>query len=156
MSLADALERAAGALPAQADAIRPANGDAHRLLESTDPAGAAAVLAWLLDQESAESHELLEVWRECERVLLPNGKLCINTPILPIPKAVMPDQHTRHLKNLNNDIEATILTQLSLERFSLYIWQKQTTEKMFGSYPHPPNIFEQNTVEFINVLVKPR
>ncbi len=99
--------------------------------------------------------ELLEVWRECERVLLPNGKLCINTPILPIPKAVMPDQHTRHLKNLNNDIEATILTQLSLERFSLYIWQKQTTEKMFGSYPHPPNIFEQNTVEFINVLVKP-
>jgi len=62
VSLADALERAAGALPAQADAIRPANGDAHRLLESTDPAGAAAVLAWLLDKESAESHELLEVW----------------------------------------------------------------------------------------------
>ena len=25
---------------------------------------------------------------------------------------------------------------------------------MFGSYPYPPNIFEQNTIEFINVLVK--
>ena len=99
--------------------------------------------------------DLLRVWRECERVLRPNGKLCINTPILPIPKAVMPQQHTRHLKNLNNDIEAGILEELSLERFSLYIWQKQTTEKMFGSYPFPPNLFEQNTTEFINVYVKP-
>jgi DNA modification methylase len=98
---------------------------------------------------------LLEVWRECERVLIPNGKLCINAPILPIPKAVMPDSHTRHLKNLSNDIEATILGALSLERFSLYVWQKQTTEKMFGSYPFPPNLFEQNTIEFINVYVKP-
>jgi len=26
---------------------------------------------------------------------------------------------------------------------------------MFGSYPYPPNIYEDNTVEFINVLVKP-
>ena len=88
-------------------------------------------------------------------MLIPNGKLCINTPILPIPKAVMPEQHTRHLKNLNNDIEATILRELALERFSLYIWQKQTTEKMFGSYPFPPNLFEQNTTEFISVYVKP-
>jgi DNA modification methylase len=99
--------------------------------------------------------QLLEVWRECERVLIPNGKLCINTPILPIPKAVLSGAHTRHLKNLNNDIEATILGALSLQRLSLYVWQKQTTEKMFGSYPFPPNLFEQNTIEFINVYVKP-
>jgi DNA modification methylase len=39
-------------------------------------------------------------------------------------------------------------------RFSLYVWQKQTTEKMFGSYPYPPNLYEQNTIEFISVLVK--
>ncbi|MEN6347334.1 MAG: site-specific DNA-methyltransferase [Armatimonadia bacterium] len=98
--------------------------------------------------------ELLAVWKECERVLAPNGKLCINTPILPIPKKVMPHQHTRHLKNLCNDIEATILHGTGLERYSLYIWQKQTTEKMFGSYPFPPNLLEQNTCEFINVFVK--
>jgi len=98
--------------------------------------------------------QLLEVWSECERVLAPNGKLCIITPIMPISKKVIPDQHTRHLKNINNDIEATILTNLRLRRYSLYIWQKQTTEKMFGSYPYPPNIYEQNTIEFINVLVK--
>jgi len=99
--------------------------------------------------------DLLRVWKQCERVLRPNGKLCINTPILPVPKAVMPEPHTRQLLNLSNDIEATILGQLSLRRFSLYIWQKQTTEKMFGSYPYPPNLYEQNTVEFINVFVKP-
>jgi modification methylase len=99
--------------------------------------------------------QLLGVWRQCERILVPNGKLCINAPIMPISKAVMPDQHTRHVKNISNDIEASILRGLTLQRFSLYIWQKQTTEKMFGSYPYPPNIYEQNTIEFINVFVKP-
>jgi DNA modification methylase len=99
--------------------------------------------------------DLLRVWKECERVLIPNGKLCTNTPIMPISKRVASDGHTRELKNLSSDIEQTILSHLSLRRYSLYIWQKQTTEKMFGSYPYPPNLYEQNTVEFISVLVKP-
>ena len=99
--------------------------------------------------------QLLEVWREAERVLLPNGKLAIITPIMPIPKDVMPEQHTRHLKNLASDIEHTVLAEVhSLQRYSLFVWQKQTTVKMFGSYPYPPNIYEDNTVEFINVFVK--
>jgi DNA modification methylase len=59
------------------------------------------------------------------------------------------------LKNINNDIERSILKNIpDLQRFSLYIWQKQTSVKMFGSYPYPPNIYEDNTVEFINVYVK--
>ena len=101
--------------------------------------------------------DLLRVWRQAHRVLIPNGKLCINTPIVPVPKKVMNKSHTRHLKNLNNDIEASILSDpdCPFERYSLYVWQKQTSVKMFGSYPHPPNIYEDNTVEFINVLVKP-
>lgn len=99
-------------------------------------------------------NDLLDVWIECERVLRPNGKMCINTPIVPVPKSRTPKRHTRELKNLNNDIEATILRNTGLSRFSLYIWQKQTTEKMFGSYPFPPNIYENNTIEFLNVFVK--
>lgn len=99
--------------------------------------------------------DLLHVWVECERVLVPNGKLCINTPIVPVDKAKTPDLHTRDIKNLNNDLEAKVLSNTSFRRFSLFIWQKQTTEKMFGSYPYPPNIYENNTIEFINVLVKP-
>ena len=100
--------------------------------------------------------QLLTVWRECSRILKPNGKLCINAPIIPISKSVVNSQHTRHYKNLNNDIERTILQNIpGLHRYGLYVWQKQTTEKMFGSYPYPPNIYEQNTIEFINVFVKP-
>ncbi len=101
--------------------------------------------------------DLLRVWRQASRVLIPNGKLCINTPIVPVPKKQMNATHTRHLKNLSNDIEFSILGDdaCALERFSLYIWQKQTSVKMFGSYPYPPNIYEDNTIEFINVYVKP-
>jgi len=101
--------------------------------------------------------DLLAVWRQAYRVLIPNGKLCIDTPIVPIPKKMMNTTHTRHLKNINNDIEVSILDdeESDFHRFSLSVWQKQTTVKMFGSYPYPPNIYEDNTIEFINVFVKP-
>ncbi|MCZ6816613.1 MAG: site-specific DNA-methyltransferase, partial [Planctomycetota bacterium] len=72
-------------------------------------------------------------------------------------KKQMNESHTRHLKNLNNDIEASILNDelCRFERYGLFVWQKQTSVKMFGSYPFPPNLYEDNTIEFINVLVKP-
>jgi len=110
-----------------------------------------------IGQTSYEQYlsDLLPIWKEAERVLVPNGKLAIVTPIMPIPKKVINKNHTRHLKNINNDIEHSILENIpKLERFSLYIWQKQTSVKMFGSYPYPPNIYEDNTIEFINVYVK--
>jgi len=116
-------------------------------------------VAGQIGQSSYEQYlaDLLCVWREACRVLVPNGKLCINTPIVPVPKKAMNRSHTRHLKNINNDIETSILNdpECTFERFSLYVWQKQTTVKMFGSYPYPPNIYEDNTIEFINVFVKP-
>ena len=99
--------------------------------------------------------DLVEVWRETTRVLIPNGKLAVVTPVMPIPKAQINDQHTRHLKNIAADIESSILLELpELHRFSIFVWKKQTTTKMFGSYPFPPNIYEDNTIEFINVYVK--
>lgn len=98
--------------------------------------------------------DMLSVWTECARVLRPNGKLCINAPIMPIPKRIIAQQ-TRHLKNIAFDMEATILAATDLVRFSLFIWQKQTSKMMFGSYPYPGNIIENNTIEFINVYVKP-
>jgi hypothetical protein len=58
VSLADALERAATALPDAADAIRPANGDPRRLLASLDAAAAARVLEWLLMHEPTAGGEL--------------------------------------------------------------------------------------------------
>jgi len=106
----------------------------------------ASYEAYLADMQS--------VWNQCARVLRPNGKLCINAPIMPIPKEVI-QQHTRHLKNLAFDMEHRILAETNLERYSLFIWQKQTSKMMFGSYPYPGNIIENNTIEFINVYVKP-
>lgn len=99
--------------------------------------------------------QMLDIFKESERVLEPNGKIAYVTPIVPLPKAVDSSIHTRKLLNVNSDIEHKVLKNCKhLHRFSLYIWQKQTTKKMFGSYPYPPNIYEDNTIEFINVLVK--
>jgi DNA modification methylase len=98
---------------------------------------------------------LLDVWIQCFRVLRPNGKLAINAPIMPIPKSIIGSQHTRHLKNINNDIEASILRDTRFLRYSLFVWQKQTSKLIFGSYPSPGNILECNTIEFISVYVKP-
>jgi modification methylase len=98
--------------------------------------------------------DMQSVWNQCARVLRPNGKLCINAPIMPIPKEMI-RQHTRHLKNIAFDMEHKILSETDLQRYSLFIWQKQTSKMMFGSYPYPGNIIENNTIEFINVYVKP-
>ncbi len=102
--------------------------------------------AYLTDMQS--------VWNACARVLRPNGKLCINAPIVPIPKHLI-KQHTRHLKNIASDMEHRILQETDLRRFSLFIWQKQTSKRMQGAYPHPGNNLECNTIEFINVYVRP-
>src|SRR5262249_18619830 len=99
--------------------------------------------------------DLQTVWTQCARVLRPNGKLCINAPLLPIPKHIIKKQHTRHLKDISADIDHKILAETDLDRFSVFVWQKQTSKLMFGSRPYPGNIFECNTIEFIRVYVKP-
>jgi DNA modification methylase len=98
--------------------------------------------------------DVTDILQQCARVLRPNGKLCINAPMMPIPKELI-DQHTRHLKNIAFDIEHVILGKTDLQRYGLFVWQKQTSKMMFGSYPYPGNILENNTIEFINVYVKP-
>lgn len=97
---------------------------------------------------------MFRVWAECARVLRPNGKLCINAPLLPIPKHIIA-QHTRHLKDIAGDMARMIVERTTMERYAVFIWQKQTSKMMFGSYPFPGNIIENNTIEFINVFVKP-
>ncbi len=126
----------------------------------TSPPYWTAVAYDTATEESTGSYEqyiegLLSVWKQCSRVLRPNGKLAINSPIMPIPKTIIGDQHTRHIKHINNDIEHTVLSETDFLRYSLFIWQKQTSKLMFGSYPYPGNLLENNTIEFINVFVKP-
>ena len=64
LETAEALERAASALPDAAEGIRPANGDPTRLLELLDADTAARVLEWLLGNEAADGAELAGLWAE--------------------------------------------------------------------------------------------
>jgi len=102
--------------------------------------------------------ELLIVWKESERVLKPNGKLVINTPLLPMKKNEFSSHYNRHIFDLNSDIQNSILSQKKTKMFlyDTYIWNRTNTSKklMFGSYPYPRNFYAQNTSEFITVYVK--
>lgn len=102
--------------------------------------------------------ELLKVWNECERVLKPNGKLIINTPLMPMKKADYSTHYNRHIFNLDADIQHSIVHQKNTKMFlyDIYIWNRKNTSKklMFGSYPYPRNFYAQNTSEFITVYVK--
>jgi hypothetical protein len=64
VGLPEALERAATALPADADAIRPANGDPAQLGRLVGPEVATRVLQWLLENEPAEGGQLANAWAE--------------------------------------------------------------------------------------------
>ncbi|EJC04668.1 DNA methylase family protein [Helicobacter pylori Hp P-8b] len=107
---------------------------------------------------------LLKVWLECYRVLKPNGKLCINVPLMPMLKKVLNTHYNRHIFDLHADIQHSILHDLNntLENkpkmflLDVYIWKRVNPTKrlMFGSYPYPRNFYAQNTIEFIGVFVK--
>ncbi|MCK4744796.1 site-specific DNA-methyltransferase [Candidatus Parcubacteria bacterium] len=102
--------------------------------------------------------ELLKVWAECERILKPNGKLIINTPLMPMKKKEFSTHYNRHIFDLNSDIQNSILYKKNTKLFlyDTYIWNRTNTSKklMFGSYPYPRNFYAQNTSEFITVYVK--
>lgn len=112
-------------------------------------------LGALNDYESYIS-ELLKVWRECERVLKPNAKLCINVPLMPMLKKDFNTHYNRHIFDLQSDIQHSILERTKLFLLDMYIWNRTNSTKklMFGSYPYPRNFYAQNTTEFITIFVK--
>lgn len=99
---------------------------------------------------------LLKVWQECFRVLKPNGKLCINVPLLPMIKKDYSTHYNRHIFDIQSDIQNSILTNTELFLLDIYIWERTNSTKklMFGSYPYPRNFYAQNTIEFMSVYVK--
>ena len=97
MSLPDALEAAASALPAEADAIRPANGDAARLLATLSAEGAARVAAWLLAHRPADAEELAELW--CEE---PKGQ----TALLGVDEGGLPKESRKLLRRLHHRLRS--------------------------------------------------
>jgi len=110
------------------------------------------------DIENFEKYvqELLHVWKECERVLVPNGKLIINVPLMPMIKKDMTTHYNRHIFDINSSIQQSLLNNTGLYLFDTYIWNRTNSSKslMFGSYPFPRNFYAQNTIEFVTVYVK--
>jgi site-specific DNA-methyltransferase (cytosine-N4-specific) len=102
-------------------------------------------------------NSMIPIWKECLRVLKPNGKMVINTPLMPMIKKEYSTHYNRHIFNINSDIEHSIIDNIpEFYLMDLYIWNRTNSTKnlMFGSYPYPRNFYAQNTVEFINVFVK--
>lgn len=101
-------------------------------------------------------NEMLEVWKECVRVLEPNGKLIINTPLLPMVKKKYSTHYNRDIFDINSDIQSSIKALDDIHLMDIYIWNRTNSTKnlMFGSYPYPSNFYAQNTSEFITVYVK--
>ena len=135
--------------------LRQINDDSIDLIITSPPYWNAVVY----DKDVNTDYEtylntLTDIFSECSRILRPNGKMAINTPLMPIPQAVI-KQDVRHLKDISSDLSEKILNQTYLKLFGVYIWQKQTSKLMFGSYPYPGNLLENNTIEFIKVYVKP-
>ena len=100
--------------------------------------------------------KLLEVWCECQRVLVPNGKLVINAPSMPISKDAFDTHHNLHIYDINSAIQHSIIHDTGLYLYDTYIWARPNPTKtlMLGSYPFPGNLYAQNTVEYITVYVK--
>lgn len=99
--------------------------------------------------------ELNKVWKECVRVLAPDGKFCINImPFLLTGKAARFGR--RETRLAISDIEKFMDSTGCMFQFGLYIWDKRKIARFssFGSYPYPPNIFSTYPYEWITVFSK--
>lgn len=103
MSLAAALERAAEALPAEADVIRPANGDPQRLLAGLPREGAVRVLGFLLAEDPEAADELLDAWFELEGGA--EAVLAVDEAALPKPGRKLLRRALHQLKSQGMKIE---------------------------------------------------
>lgn len=135
--------------------VKDYSKDGYQSLRHSAVAGGGGDLGSLTDYKTYIK-ELVKVWRECERVLKPNGKLCVNVPLMPMFKRDLNTHYNRHIFDLQSDIQHSILESTSLFLLDLYIWNRTNTTKklMFGSYPYPRNFYAQNTSEFITIYVK--
>ena len=109
-----------------------------------------------LDQSYSDYIENLnEVWKECIRVLGPDGKLCIN--IMPLFESGNATPFKRRVTHtVISDIEKFIESTGEMFTFALYIWDKRKIVRFssFGSYPYPTNIFSTFPYEWIIVFCK--
>jgi len=100
-------------------------------------------------------NSLNKVWKECIRVLQPNGKIAINVQPLPIDS-----KHSgfgrRIISNIMFDIEQFFRNE-GFYLSGMHYWDKAPyiSNVSWGSYPKPTNIASNTSFEQIFVFVKP-
>lgn len=67
---------------------------------------------------------LLKVWKECYRVLKPNGKLCINVPLMPMLKKEMSTHYNRQIFDIQSAIQNSILKKTEFFLFNGFIYME--------------------------------
>ncbi len=100
-------------------------------------------------------NNLNKVWTECVRVLVPDGKVCINImPFLLTGKNARFDR--RETRLVLSDLDQFMNSTKQMYHFGLYIWDKRKIARFssFGSYPYPPNIFSTYPYEWIFIFSK--
>jgi DNA modification methylase len=99
-------------------------------------------------------NSLNKVWKECTRVLQPNGKIAVNVQPLPIDS-----KHSgfgrRVILNLMYDIEM-FFRKNKFYLSGMHYWDKAPyiSNVSWGSYPKPTNIASNTSFEQIFVFVK--
>ena len=98
--------------------------------------------------------DLNMVWKECKRVLCPNGKICVNIQPLPVSKEVTRRERSS-IQNIMKDVEV-FMQEIGMQLSNIFIWDKRkyNNQKIFGSYPYPPNLYSHIAFEFVHVFRK--
>ena len=99
--------------------------------------------------------------KELLRVTAPNGKAAINTSAIPISKEhgsdpMLIDSGRSRVVDLPSLIQIEFLNA-GWELSNIIIWDKRkyNNQRIFGSYPYPPNFFSHISFEMIHVFRKP-
>ena len=102
--------------------------------------------AKLIKGERVFNDYLADVWRESFRVLVPGGRLIINTSDVPSKQVGM----------WNNAMQClTRCKRVGFKHRDTIIWAKGNQHRIQCSYPRPWGIVIANTFEYVLVLQKP-
>lgn len=98
---------------------------------------------------------ICDVFRECIKKLVPDGKLIVN--IMPILLPGKTSKFKRRVtKSVLTELEEFMDSLGNMYFHSLYIWDKRKAVRFssWGSYPYPPNLLSTYPYEWIIVFSK--
>ncbi|MFQ5977545.1 MAG: DNA-methyltransferase [Candidatus Heimdallarchaeota archaeon] len=97
---------------------------------------------------------LNSVWEKCNQVLKPNGKIAVVTQPIPV-SSKQTGLGRSSILDIMTDVHSAMRT-LEMDLSNIFIWDKRkyNNQRIFGSYPYPPNFFSHLSFEFICVFRK--